>query len=206
MNINPNNLGYYMVPQDTKGGVCLEIGANVGNFFNTYKDHFRVIHYYEGVEATFNIAQQKSIDQEHITGFREAAHSCDGECLDIVVNSNNESGSCSVLDESRDMSEWTSEVVSQATSVSFQTVLDRILKESGATEVDYMKIDCECCEYKFMMNNDLSKIKYIGIELHSQLGEEKFNELIQHLQKTHHIHGNSTYRHNAHAEVLCIRR
>ena len=29
MNINPNNLGYYMVPQDTKGGVCLEIGANI---------------------------------------------------------------------------------------------------------------------------------------------------------------------------------
>ena len=104
------------------------------------------------------------------------------------------------------MSDWTSEVISQATSVSMQTALDRLLEESGATEVDYMKIDCECCEYKFMMNNDLSRIKYIGMELHSQPGEEKFKELLQHIQKTHHIQGDATYRHNANAEFLCVRR
>lgn len=207
MNINHNNLGRYEVPKDTKGGICLEIGANVGNFFNTYKDHFRIIHYYEGVEDTFNIAQQKSEDQEHITGFREAAHSCDGKCLDIVIHTNNESGSCSVLDESRNrMSDWTDEVVSQATSVSMETVLDRLLTESGATEVDYMKIDCECCEYEFMMNNDLSKFKYIGMELHSQPGQEKYMELLQHIQKTHDIQGDATYRPYLNAEILCVRR
>ena len=206
MNIKYNNLGTYEVPEDTKGGVCLEIGANVGNFFNTYKDHFRIIHYYEGVEDTFNIAQEKSADQEHITGFREAAHSCDGKCLDIVVHSNNESGSCSVLDESRNrMSDWTSEVISQATSV-MQTALDRLLEEAGATEVDYMKIDCECCEYEFLMNNDLSKFKYIGMELHTQPGETKFNEMLEHIKKTHDIKGDASYNPTWNPEFLCIRR
>jgi len=209
MHINPTNLGRYFVPADTKGGVCLEIGANVGNFFNLHKDHFRVIHYYEGVEATFNISQEKSKGHEHITGFKEAAHSCDGKCLDFVVHSNNESGSCSVLDESRTrMSEWTDEVVSQATSVSMETALDRLLAESGAKEVDYMKIDCECCEYEFMMDKDLSKIKYIGMELHNQLGEDKYTQLLEHIKKTHDIHGAPIYRDKStlQSEFLCVRR
>lgn len=207
MKINYSNLGSYTVPEDTKDGICLEIGANVGNFFNTYKDHFSVIHYYEAVEETFNISQEKSKGLSHITGFREAAHSCDGECLDIVVHSNNESGSCSVLDESRNrMSDWTSKVISKATSVSMQSAVNRLLEESGASEIDYMKIDCECCEYEFIMNNDLSKIKYIGMELHSQPGETKFNELLEHIKKTHDIKGNTSYYPNQNAEFLCIRR
>lgn len=207
MNINPNNLGYYTVPEDTKGGICLEIGANVGNFFTAYKDHFRMIHYYEAVQETFDICQEKSKDLENIVGFREAAHSCDGECLEMVIHENNESGSCSVLDPSRNrMSDWTEEVVSTAISVSMQSVVDRLLEDSDSEEIDYLKIDCECCEYAFMMNNDLSKFKYIGMELHSQPGEEKFNELLEHIQKTHDIQGNATYRPYANAEFLCIRR
>lgn len=37
MHIKNYNLGNYIVPDDTKGGVCLEIGANVGSFTKNTK-------------------------------------------------------------------------------------------------------------------------------------------------------------------------
>ena len=207
MNINPNNLGNYTVPKGTQGGVCLDIGANVGNFFTAYKDHFRMIHYYEAVQETFDICQNKSNTLENITGFREAAHSCDGECLQIVVHNNNESGSCAVLDPSRNgMSDWSEEIASTTTSVSMESVIDRLLKASDAEEIDYLKIDCECCEFEFMLDKDLSNIKHIGMELHCQKGEEYWDRMLKHLRKTHIVKGNTTFAPDRNTELYCVRK
>jgi hypothetical protein len=46
-----------------------------------------------------------------------------------------------------------------------------------------MKIDCENSEYHLLMNKDLSKIKYIGMELHGQMGETNFYQLVNHILK-----------------------
>lgn len=207
MYINPHNLGSYNVPLDTKGGICLEIGANVGNFFSKHKNHFSLLHFYEAVEPLFDICQSKAEELDNIKGFNEAAYSCDGDVVTLVVHGNGDAGSCSILDESRErMSDWTQEKVSKTNTVSIETAIERLLSDSGAEEIDYMKIDCECGEYPFMLEKDLSKIKYIGMELHSQVGEEKFTELLNHIKKTHDIQGDATFYRNKNAEFLCVRR
>lgn len=200
MNINPNNLGNYLVPTDTVNGVCLEVGANVGNFFSKYKNHFKLIHYYESVDETYNISKDKSDLLHNVEGFKEAAYSKDGELLKMVTHSNNESGSCSISDGKSD---WGDNVVGETTSVSLETCIKRLLEDSNAKFIDYLKIDCECCEYEFLMNKDLSSIKYIGMEIHNQRGEKDWYALLKHIEKTHIISGNTEYIPNYNAELFC---
>jgi len=197
MKINLNNLGKYHVPQSVKGGVCLEIGANVGNFFSKYKDFFKKIHYYEPVNETYNICLSKSNSMDNVTGYREAASSKDGENLEIVAHENNDSGSCSVKDGKRD---WTDKVIASCSSVSLKTCIGRLEVE----EIDYLKIDCECCEFEFMLDKDLSNIKHIGMELHWQKGKELWNKILEHLRKTHVIIGDTNFVENRNTDLYCV--
>jgi FkbM family methyltransferase len=59
------------------------------------------------------------------------------------------------------------------------------LIDSLNENIDFMKIDCETSEYELLLNKDLSNVKYIAIELHNQLGIEKYIELHNFLSKTH---------------------
>jgi len=55
----------------------------------------------------------------------------------------------------------------------------------GGREVGLLKIDCEGAEYDFLMNNELSNIKWIVGEFHNFLGVEKQKELFDWIGKTH---------------------
>jgi hypothetical protein len=48
-----------------------------------------------------------------------------------------------------------------------------------------LKIDCEGAEYDFLIDADLSKIKYIVMELHNFLGGVKQKQLMTHIENTH---------------------
>ena len=200
MIINEMNLGNYIVPDDARNGVCLEIGSNVGNFFTKYKNFFKLIHYYEPVSDTFEISKSKSCLSNNIVGFNEAAFSSTGESIEMVTHFNNESGSCSIRDGKQD---WTSNVISVVNSVSIETCIDRMSQQSHTPTIDYLKMDCECCEYYFLMNKDLSNIKYIGMEIHGQLGEKNWYDLLNHISKTHSISGNTQYRSDNNSEIFC---
>jgi hypothetical protein len=52
---------------------------------------------------------------------------------------------------------------------------------SNEDNLDYLKIDCEGGEYDFLMNIDLSNVRYMAIEIHTQLGNDKIKELNNHL-------------------------
>jgi hypothetical protein len=69
--------------------------------------------------------------------------------------------------------------------------------------IDYIKIDCETSEYSFLMNKNLSKLRYIGVELHHHIGLDRYNELLNWIKKTHDlIHGDDTYMFGYNKEVL----
>jgi len=42
-------------------------------------------------------------------------------------------------------------------------------------------MDCETSEYNFLMNKDLSNIKYMAIEIHWQMGEKNWYKLIHYI-------------------------
>ncbi len=180
LEVNFTNLGSYYVPSDTKDGICIDIGANVGCFFESHNDHFSLIHYYEPVDQNWKICSSKVF--ENVVGYKEVASYNDDETIELVAHENNHSGSCRVIN---DHPHWSKNVVASATSCSFDRAVTRILEQSNREFIDYMKLDCECCEYDFLMNNDLSKIKYIGMELHNQLGKEKSSELYDWISRTH---------------------
>lgn len=181
MYINPNNLGYYIVPELTKGGICVDIGANVGCFIEKYKSFFKTIHYYEPIKILYDSLQNKYNSYNNIIGYNEAVYNNDNEKVSIFLHTNNESGSCAIKSDIIDESfkeDWTNTIIEKDIyTVSLETIFKRLDNMS----IDYMKIDCETSEYLLLINKDLSKIKYMGIEIHNQLGEQKWNKLINHI-------------------------
>jgi hypothetical protein len=81
--------------------------------------------------------------------------------------------------------------------------IEEVIKRTGSENIDYMKIDCENSEYLILLNKDLSKIKYIGIEIHHQMGENKWNEIKEWVSKTHEGFPNYT---KTNLEVLLTRK
>jgi FkbM family methyltransferase len=183
MNIDLNNLGSYNIPSETKGGVCIDIGANTGAFTLKYANHFSKIHYYEPIKELFNLINDRLKDYPHVTGFNEAVFNESDKCVSIYLHSNKDSGSSAIKSDVMDSNyknDWTDNILEKdITTVSLEKIFDRI----NGVDIDYMKIDCETSEYLFLINKDLSKIKHLGIEIHCQLGKNKWDELVNHILK-----------------------
>lgn len=197
MKINYNNLGNYNVPSDCRNGICLDIGSNVGNFFSKHSNFFSLIHYYEPVDDNWKVCSSKKY--KNVRGFKNAVGSSDDEVVQLYVHSSQDSGSCRVNNGHRD---WTSEIVADVKTCCIETCLQRIFDESNADILDYMKIDCECSEYEFFLGKDLSMIKYIGMELHCQLGREKSKEVFDWISRTHKASVNFSWNENRNIEML----
>jgi FkbM family methyltransferase len=203
MQIRLENIGKYKVPPETRGGKCLEIGANVGSFTEKYKDHFGVIHYYEPVRKCFEIIQGK-IKSDNIVGFNLACAKRSGNEVEIIMHQNNDSGSCALKNEITSVhEEWDkTNVIQKVQTISLE---DCISKIGGS--VDYCKSDCETSEYNIFYNQDLTPIKYLAIEIHHQIGIQKWRNLLAYIQKTHGIiKGNVSYSERQNKEFLFKRK
>lgn len=192
------NLGNYQVPNETINGICVDVGANLGDFTNKYLNHFSKIFYVEPQIGLFNNLEKRFYGQQHVVGFNNAAWSESNIDLELVWHANSDFGSVGVKGEFVN-DHWTSKVVNSVKSISIEELFTKI----DSKFIDYLKLDCETSEYPFLYGKDLSKIKYIGAELHFQLGIQKYNELLEWIKKTHElIHGNDIWEHNNNKEVL----
>jgi len=192
-----NFIHQYTVPEDVKGGVCVDIGANCGSFTEVYKEYFSKIYFIEPQKSLYENVANKFKDYDHIVGFNYAVWNKDDEELTLVNHSNKDSGSVGVKGGSINQ-DWTDEIVNFVTSISLESLYEKI---EGV--IDYMKIDCENSEYEFLYGKDLSRIKYIGMELHNQMGSDKFYSLCEYIKKTHSlINGKEEFFDNAHQILL----
>jgi len=179
--IREQNLGHYTVPEDVKGGTCVDVGANVGNFTDTHKNYFSLIHYYEPFLGCYEICLHKFKDIDNVIGYNEAVFS-ETTRHNLLKHQNSDSGS-SALDTETINAEWNPEdVIQKVSCVDLDTILERI-----GGHIDYMKCDCETSEYHLLMNKDLSAINYLALELHWQMGSNRFIELTNHIKKTHEL-------------------
>lgn len=195
VNIPINNLGHYNIPEDCKKDVCVDIGANVGSFTLSQQSNFKTIHYYEAFEDCYNLVKDRVKQFSNIVGWNEAVYNKDGETVSIMSHYNLDAGSNAIKTDSIN-EDWKEEIGSVKT-VSFPTVLQR-----AGGHIDYLKIDCETSEYYFLIGQDLSYIDYIGIELHWQMGKEKYNELLAHISKTHTTTDYCEWGYESNKEVL----
>jgi FkbM family methyltransferase len=202
MKIRNYNLGKYIVPEETKNGVCLEIGANVGSFTEKYASHFKLIHFYEPITDCYNIVKDKTQSKKHIVGFNLAGYNESGQYKDLILHKNEDSGSTALKTEILNH-EWENELAQKVKTIS----LKDMIKNLNVNEIDYCKSDCETSEYHIFINSDLTKIKYLALELHHQIGIKKWNELLNYISKTHNlINGDCTYAQGINRELLFKRR
>lgn len=178
VNIPIKNLGNYKIPVDCKKNMCVDIGANVGSFTLSQQSKFKTIHYYEPFEDCYNLIKDKVKNFNNVIGWNEAVYHKDNDVVSIMSHYSLDAGSNAIKTDSIN-EDWKEEIGS-AKTVSFQTVLHR-----AGGQIDYLKIDCETSEYYFLIGQDLSSVDYIGIELHSQMGKTRYDELISHILKTH---------------------
>lgn len=180
--IRKHNLGTYVVPEDTIGGNCIDIGCNVGGFIKRYANHFKRIDYYEPIKRCFNICQNFSINHNHITGYNLAAWSESNKNLNVLEHLNKDSGSSAIESNLLDYGWAGKNIIQKIKTISLEDILSRFDED-----IDYCKCDCENSEYFIFLNKDISRIKYIGLELHGQMGKDKQQELLNHMLKTHKI-------------------
>ena len=175
------NLGHYKVPQSTRGGLCLDVGCNLGDFTYKYRNHFARIIYIEAQTKLFENLVNRFKDYPSITGMNKAAWSESGLTLDLIEHHKRDHGSVAVKSENLN-DEWLEdEVVNQCETVSIEEFAD--------LNISYLKMDCETSEYEFLLGKDLSNIDHIGIEMQHQLGPEKYYELYHWILKTHDLGG-----------------
>jgi len=201
MNIRNYNLGNYIVPDEVKNGICLEIGANVGSFTEKYQNYFSKIHYYEPLKECFSLIQSK-INLPHIVGFNLAGYKTTGDMLEMVLHHNEDSGSTGLKTDSLN-SEWGDNIIQYVKTISLKDMISNL----GVDTIDYCKSDCETSEYYIFMDEDISNIKYLALEMHHQMGEEKWNRLLKHILKTHDlISGNSTHQPGSNKDLFFKRK
>lgn len=195
INIPEHNLGAYTIPDECVKNVCVDIGANVGSFTLSQANNFQILHYYEPFEECYNVISEKVDGLKNVTGWREAAYFEDNTTVSIIAHQNLDAGSNAIKTDTIN-GDWKEEIGFVKT-VSLPTVLERV-----GGHIDYLKIDCETSEYHFLIGRDLSKIDYIGIELHWQMGKEKYDYLLEHITKTHNTSGDYAWEQGVNKEVL----
>lgn len=179
VNIPNYNLGNYQVPETCLKDTCVDIGANIGDFVTSQVSKFKLIHFYEPYSPCFNIVKEKISKYNNVVGWEEAVYKTDNEKVSLVAHCNYDAGSNAIKTDLLN-NDWKEEIQNQIITVSLPTILKRI-----GGHINYLKVDCETSEYYLFMNQDLSNIDYIGIEIHSQMGKQRYDELLTYINKTH---------------------
>jgi FkbM family methyltransferase len=192
------NLGNYIVPDETKNGVCIDVGCNLGDFTNKYINHFNKIYFIEPQSDLFRNLVFRFKHMNNVVGFNNAVWSDSNLQVELLQHPNNDHGSVAVNGDYIN-NDWTENVVNTVETISLEDLLNQINEK----EIDYLKIDCETSEYPFLIGKDLTMFKYIGMEIHSQMGIQKHTELLNWVKQTHDlINGNDSFTPNTNKEIL----
>jgi FkbM family methyltransferase len=202
ISIPSHNLGSYMVPEDAHGGACVDIGANVGSFLAAHADKFDKVHFYEPYPPCYErCVEQAQHSSAFVIGFNEAASDRNRKEVKLLAHDNHDAGS-SALQNAAINDHWSTEQIATCPSVSLETILLRI-----GGFIDFLKCDAETSEYDIFIKKDLSAIKYIALELHWQMGEERWGELLNWLLFSHELQGTMpVYQQERNYELFFVRR
>lgn len=176
----------YLVPKGVKKGVCVDVGANVGAFAITHHQLFNRVICIEPALETSQKCARNTKKCKNVEVHRFAAGKDDDSILRLRKyrrDLTRSMGEDSPANFSGNASTFDSDLYSdneheEVPSISFPGLFSKFNLE----EISYLKIDCEGAEYDFLMDHDLSKVEYLGIEIHRHLFD-KIKPLIQHIEK-----------------------
>lgn len=164
-----------------KDELVLDIGANVGGFWNAWKWRFDNWHLVE--PSKYNCQQIR--DNGYDGSFsRNAVGRTSGEFLKLMKYWGD--GDNDTLSGNFGTTEFINDVNGHGWKGDYEECIT--LSFSDVTknqEIGLLKIDCEGAEYDFLIDADLNKVKYIVMELHNFIGVVKQRELMAHIEQTH---------------------
>jgi FkbM family methyltransferase len=179
-NLGVPSPGSYNIPSNCKRSIAVDIGANVGKVSILLSNNFLKVHSYEPIKFLSDALSDQKI--ENITCFNEAVSDNSGITW-VIAHDNRNSGSSTIktcYDSVIQKKHWTDTEINKVETVSLETVIERC-----GGHIDYLKMDCENSEFLILYNKDLSKIDYIAIEVHNQMGKDNFEKLKEWVSKTH---------------------
>jgi FkbM family methyltransferase len=166
-----------------KDELVLDIGANVGGFWNAWKWRFDNWHL---VEPSVYNCEQIRLNGYDGSYSRNAVAKRSGEVVKLQKywgdgDNDTLSGNFGTLQFVNDGNGhgWKGDY-EEVVTISFEDLIrDR--------EVGLLKIDCEGAEFDFLYNKDLSKVKYIVGEFHNFLFQfdDRGVTLLEHIRETH---------------------
>jgi FkbM family methyltransferase len=167
----------YFIPDEAKHGIAVDVGGNIGAFSLVHsKDFHRIIAFEPATESVHQyILNTAGLDNVQV--YRYAVSDKTGQYVNLKqwnVRERHESGNASIIDSP----EWSNDETEEVMTISIEDIFYIWQIE----RINFLKCDCEGGEYDFLMNKDLSRIDYLSIEIHKQLGE-KAEDLKEYLNK-----------------------
>ena len=166
-----------------KPHVAVDLGANFGLFASTIGRHFSEVHAFEA--STFLSEMATIFPRLEFMGanygnnlkiYNLAAADKTGNVIELYQSINANPGDNSIYMDK--------EAPDALAERCFTISLPDIFKLIGHDYIDYMKLDIESAEYPFLMNQDLSQIGCIFMELHKCFSEDYTEkELLKHMSK-----------------------
>jgi len=169
-------------PPSERIGTCLDVGANVGAFSLVFSNYCDKVISIEPYKENYNymISKIEHYGIDNVIPINKAIFPESGKKVEMRVLSEGTDSKDITINEKKD---WGKDYTGRGTINlgSVETIsLEDIIKEHG--EIDYMKVDCEGCEWDLLYNRDMSKVKMVVTETHpGYIGEEKYNKLIDYL-------------------------
>lgn len=181
----------YELPEECKGGLCIDAGTNIGdfpiNFGNRFDKYICYDVFDENIEEADNNTKDLGLD---IQIHKRAVWDSSNQFIDVMAyvpwdtldtNHFGNSGNVGCVEFEGERGEgWKKEnSIGLVSTIS----LDTIVETYG--DINLLKVDVEGSEYKFLQNKDLSRVHWIAMELHSE--EDKKLALINWINNTHTI-------------------
>ena len=165
---------YPVPPMDLNIGI--DIGANLGAFSLRYHKHFKKI---IAIEPNIDncVVLKHFLQERGITNVDVYCYAVNDTCGTVKLyrgEGEDISGNASTTNAVGEYEE--------VQALDFKGVFEL----AGEPLIDYMKIDCEGAEYKFLQDQDLSNIACISGEYHG-VGKEIEENLWNHIRKTHRL-------------------
>jgi FkbM family methyltransferase len=164
-----------------KDELVLDIGANVGGFWNAWKWRFDNWHL---VEPSVYNCEQIRLNGYDGSYSRNAVGSTSGERVKLMKYFGD--GDNDTLSGNFGTQEFVNEGNGHGWQGDYEECITLSFKDLiRDREVGLLKIDCEGAEYDFLIHAELSGVKYIVMELHNFLGGVKQKQLMTHIENTH---------------------
>jgi len=184
----------YELPEECKGGLCIDAGTNIGDFpinFSTRFDKYICYDVFDEniEEAIRNTSFQKELGLD-IEIHKRAVWDSSNQFIDVIAYvpwdtqntdhfGNSGNVGCVEYDCARGAGWKKENSIGLVSTIS----LDTIIETYG--EINLLKVDVEGSEYQFLQNKDLSKVHWIALELHFEVDTQL--ELISWINNTHTI-------------------